>query len=200
MAETYDAIVIGSGLGGLTAGALYAQEGKRVLVLERHSALGGAASTFRRGKLLVEAGLHEIDGLDDEDSKLWTLDRLGVRQGVEFLEVPEVFAARHPGWDGDFVMPHGQQRVIAASIESFPRHADAIREYFGTLFKLRSKITGLTRTKSPLAFLLRNAFGLLVPFRYWPIIRHDRTTLGGFMADLFGTVLKPRGVARDRQP
>jgi phytoene dehydrogenase-like protein len=186
MSDSYDAIVIGSGLGGLTAGALYAQEGKRVLVLERHNKFGGAASMFRRGGLLVEAGLHEIDGLDDDDSKLWTLDKLGVRENVEFLEVPDVFLARHPLIGDDFVMPHGRENVIAASIERFPHHEAGIRKYFGTLFELRHKITKLTGTKSKLAFMLANAFGLLVPFRYWPIIRHDRTGLGAFLDECFG--------------
>ena len=35
MSKEYDAIVIGSGLGGLTAGALYARAGHRVLLLEK---------------------------------------------------------------------------------------------------------------------------------------------------------------------
>lgn len=186
MEDKYDAIVIGSGLGGLTAGALYARDGKRVLVLERNTSFGGAASMFRRGALLVEAGLHEIDGLDDDDSKLWTLDKLGVRENVEFLGVPDIFVARHPLIGDDFVMPHGQERVIAASIARFPRHEAAIRKYFATMFDLRHKITKLTGTKSKLAFMLTNLFGLLIPFRFWSIIRHDRTRLGAFLDECFG--------------
>ena len=41
MNDHYDAISIGSGLGGLTAGALAALDGKKVLVLERHDRFGG---------------------------------------------------------------------------------------------------------------------------------------------------------------
>jgi phytoene dehydrogenase-like protein len=186
MSENYDAIVIGSGLGGLTAGALYATDGKRVLVLERHSAFGGAASMFERGGLLIEAGLHEIDGLDPEDSKMWTLDRLGVTGKVDFLTPDILYAVRHPLIGDEFAMPHGQQRVINATIERFPRREAEIRRYLGTLFKLRSQITGLTSTKSRLAFLLHNWLGVLAPFRYWMLFRHDRTTLGGYLDALFG--------------
>jgi phytoene dehydrogenase-like protein len=46
MADRYDAIVIGSGLGGLTAGALYTRAGHRVLLLERNRNFGGAATTY----------------------------------------------------------------------------------------------------------------------------------------------------------
>lgn len=69
MSSEYDAIVIGSGLGGLTAGALVAKEGRKVLLLEQGDTFGGAASLFKRKGFSVEAGLHEIDGLDDCDIK-----------------------------------------------------------------------------------------------------------------------------------
>ena len=43
----YDVIVIGAGLGGLTAGAKLSGEGKKVLVLEQHDRPGGCATTFK---------------------------------------------------------------------------------------------------------------------------------------------------------
>ena len=44
----FDVIIIGAGLGGLTAGAKLAKEGKKVLVLEQHDRPGGCATTFKR--------------------------------------------------------------------------------------------------------------------------------------------------------
>ena len=69
MSRQFDAIVIGSGLGGLTAGALYARAGHRVLVIERNQNFGGAATVYRHGALAIEASLHEIDGLDPRIQK-----------------------------------------------------------------------------------------------------------------------------------
>ena len=60
----YDVIIIGAGLGGLTAGATLAKRGKRVLLIEQHAIPGGCATTFRRKDYIVEVGLHEMDGLD----------------------------------------------------------------------------------------------------------------------------------------
>ena len=44
----FDAIVVGSGIGGLAAAALLGKQGRRVLVLERHYVAGGFTHTFRR--------------------------------------------------------------------------------------------------------------------------------------------------------
>src|SRR5207245_6755256 len=46
--STYDAIIIGSGIGGLFCGNILAKAGLKVLLLEKHYMLGGFCSTFRR--------------------------------------------------------------------------------------------------------------------------------------------------------
>ncbi len=58
--QPYDAIVIGSGLGGLTTAALMAKAGKRVLVLERHYTAGGFTHSFRRRGYEWDVGVHYI--------------------------------------------------------------------------------------------------------------------------------------------
>ena len=61
--NTFDTIIIGGGLGGLTAGATLAKLGKKVLLLEQHYVVGGCATTFKRKDYVMEVGLHEMDGL-----------------------------------------------------------------------------------------------------------------------------------------
>ena len=56
----YDAIVIGSGLGGLTTAALLAKAGQRVLVLERHYTAGGFTHSFSRRGYAWDVGVHYI--------------------------------------------------------------------------------------------------------------------------------------------
>jgi phytoene dehydrogenase-like protein len=55
----FGAVVIGSGLGGLTAAALLAKAGRRVCVIERNHSIGGAASAFKTGSLRIEPSLHQ---------------------------------------------------------------------------------------------------------------------------------------------
>jgi len=87
----HDVIVIGAGLGGLTAGAKLAKEGKKVLLIEQHSIPGGCATTFQRKDLKIEVGLHELDGLDPGDPKLRAFEDLGVLEHVEFVRLPEFY-------------------------------------------------------------------------------------------------------------
>ena len=67
-AGEYDVIVIGSGMGGLTCGALSAKYGSNVLVLESHIKVGGSAHTFSRihkgEKYSFEVGPSIFEGLD----------------------------------------------------------------------------------------------------------------------------------------
>ena len=61
LAEQWDAIVVGSGIGGLSVAAIMAKlAGKRVLVLERHYTAGGFTHTFRRPGYEWDVGVHYI--------------------------------------------------------------------------------------------------------------------------------------------
>ena len=86
MPRRFNAIVIGSGLGGLTAAALCARAGFRVLVLERNDSFGGAATVYRHNGLAIEARCTEIDGLDEDDPKTGLIRSLGLDRDLEFIE------------------------------------------------------------------------------------------------------------------
>jgi carotene isomerase len=64
----WDAIVIGSGIGGLVAGALLARYGKQVIVCESHSIPGGAAHSFTRQGFHFDSGPSFYCGLSDPTS------------------------------------------------------------------------------------------------------------------------------------
>merc|ERR1719211_311044 len=61
--EGLDAIIVGSGIGGLTTGAIMAKAGKRVLVLEQHDQAGGCCHTFIDKGYEFDVGIHYIGQL-----------------------------------------------------------------------------------------------------------------------------------------
>nr|MDA3823225.1 FAD-dependent oxidoreductase [Bacteroidales bacterium] len=127
----YDVIIIGGGLGGLTAGAKLAIEGRHILLLEQHDRPGGCATTFTRKGFTMEVGLHEMDGLHPADGKTKIFNELGVSDGVEFLELPDFF--RFHNGRTDFLMPHDKEEAIAKLKEHFPDQSEGIDTYFERL-------------------------------------------------------------------
>lgn len=74
--EFYDAIVIGSGLGGMTAANILGRAGHRVLLLEQHYKLGGLATWFRRpGGHIFDISLHGFPhGMIKSCRRYWNRD------------------------------------------------------------------------------------------------------------------------------
>jgi len=131
----YDVIVIGAGLGGLTAGAKLAREGKKVLLLEQHDRPGGCATTFRRREFTMEVGLHEMDGLHPRDIKQRIFDDLGITGRVTFLKVPEFYRFLNGRYD--LVIPHDPEQARAILKATFPGETKGIDDYFYHLLNVR---------------------------------------------------------------
>src|ERR1017187_7475696 len=92
LAEQWDAIVIGSGIGGLTAVVLLgAHAGKRVLVLERHYVAGGFTHTFHRPGYRWDVGLHYIGQVQDQRSAVRRAFDHITDGAVRWSAMPEVY-------------------------------------------------------------------------------------------------------------
>ena len=93
--NSFDAVVIGSGLGGLTAGALLAKRGRKVCVVERNHSVGGAASAFRKGALTIEPALHQTaDPRDPTEVKHAILTELGILDEIEWVPVRPFYSLK----------------------------------------------------------------------------------------------------------
>lgn len=77
----YDVIIIWSGLGWLSAGAILSQKGKDVLVLEKHYLFWWYATNFKRKDYEFDVALHQIGWLEKTGFKnllknIWVLSKL----------------------------------------------------------------------------------------------------------------------------
>jgi len=130
--KNYDAVVIGSGLGGLTAAGLLARKGYSVLVLERNFSLGGAASVYKVGGLIVESSLHQTsDPRHPRDVKHAILAELGVLDEIAWVPTGNLYVARGGPLDEPFALPTGFAAAHDALAARFPDKAHAIKKFLG---------------------------------------------------------------------
>ncbi|MAE94250.1 MAG: phytoene dehydrogenase [Deltaproteobacteria bacterium] len=128
--EQWDAIVIGSGLGGLSTAAYLCASGKRTLVLEAHYVAGGNSQVFRRNhegrEYEFDVGIHYIGECGRDGMITAVLNGLGLGERVVFrpldsdgystLHFPEV----------EFRVPFGWDRYRARLHETFPGEREAL--------------------------------------------------------------------------
>jgi all-trans-retinol 13,14-reductase len=138
----WDAVVIGSGLGGLTVAALLAKHaGKKVLVLERHYAAGGYTHTFHRPEYEWDVGVHYIGQTHDSKFPLRrAFDHL-TEGRLEWRRMPDVYDRIVMG--GRFYeFPSGRERFRARMKEYFPAESRAIDAYLKAV-EASTKSSGL---------------------------------------------------------
>ena len=134
----HDIIIIGAGLGGLTAGAKLAKEGKKVLLLEQHDRPGGCATTFQRKDFTLEVGLHEMDGPHAKDLKVKIFRDLGLTEKVTLLGLPEFY--RFVNLRQDVVVPHNPEEAERRLAELFPDEKQGLKTYFHYVLNSRKII------------------------------------------------------------
>ncbi len=130
----WDAIIIGSGLGGMSAAAGLAKGGKKVLLLEQHSAPGGYATSFRRKKFTFEVSLHKTHGLEQGQLLHKFLTDLGVMQKITPIPVDSTMVVKTP-W-GELSMGADYLEQLKAL---FPKEARAIDELDRLIDRLRKE-------------------------------------------------------------
>src|SRR3972149_4372742 len=129
--EQFDAIVIGSGIGGVVCGDMLAQGGMKVLLLERHFTLGGFCSTFRRKGFIFDAATHFYPLLGNPTTLTGKiLHDLGIP--TEWIKMDPVDRFHLPGLP-TFAVPADLARYLAQLKAWFPEEAAASDGYFAAL-------------------------------------------------------------------
>jgi len=175
---SYDAIVIGAGLGGLTTGAKLSIKGKKVLVIEQHNIPGGCATTFRRNDFKIEVGLHMIDGLDDDDPKQKIFKELGVFDHINFIRVPEFY--KFVKQEIEITIPDNYKEAINVLTERYPAEKSGIHKFFRIMLALRKEVNKLPRKKWR-KLLFMSFIYVLAPH----IIMYEKKSLGQLLDSLF---------------
>ena len=126
--ESYDAVVVGAGVGGLVTAALLARHGRKVLVLDQHTAPGGNATVFRRTDYEFDVGIHYLGGCHPDGTIPRVLRACGVHD-VEFEEMDPDGYDTLVFPDFEFKIPKRLDRFQQRLCDLFPEETRGIRRY-----------------------------------------------------------------------
>jgi phytoene dehydrogenase-like protein len=133
LANRYDAIVIGSGIGGLTAAALLSELGKRVCVLEQHYTAGGYTHSYERNGYEWDVGVHYIGDVGTE-TRSWRMFDFLSDGKLEWAPMADEYDRFYIG-DEVFNAMAGKQAFRDNLVNRFPQEEHAIDTYMVLLDK-----------------------------------------------------------------
>jgi len=87
--KVYDAVIVGSGMGGLACAYILSKAGKRVVVLEKNHQIGGNLQVFSREKTIFDTGVHYIGGMDKGQNMYKLFKYFGIIEGLKLIRMDE---------------------------------------------------------------------------------------------------------------
>jgi len=133
--DDLDAIIIGSGIGGMTTAAIMAKAGKRVVVLEQHDQAGGCCHSFIDKGYEWDVGIHYIGEMGSQTLNKTLLDQIGQGQ-VEWAPLEDDFDVVQIGYDEktrQYPVATGMEPWKALLNKQFPDEGEAINKFFHLL-------------------------------------------------------------------
>lgn len=145
--QDWDAIVIGSGMGAMTAGAALSKLGHKVLILEQYQTLGGLTHSFSREGFSWDAGIHYLGCVAPDDRERAMIDWL-CHTPMAFEPMGAVYDNLHLGDAPPLVLSRPFEAQERDLKDRFPDEADAIEAWITAFQEARNVMYTLSSTRA----------------------------------------------------
>jgi phytoene desaturase len=175
MIKKYDAIVIGSGMGGLTTAAILAKKGLKTLLFEKEKQVGGYVVSFKRDGFTFDATGAFVGGCQEGGEFYQVLKEIGAHEEIEFIPIHHIQNI-YPGFE---VHLHqgGFQSYMEALWSLFPEEEKGLNAYLS----LVKKIGGEVKSYPEKTWIKKIFF----PFYFQNLVRFHKTTHKAILDRLF---------------
>lgn len=161
-------IIIGGGIGGLTAAALLANRGRRVLLLEREERTGGYVTSFERDGFCFDATGAFVGGCEEGEEFYEVLVEAGALPYLTFLRI-EGARNIYPGFSLDLPLSGGFRGYMEWAKRLFPTEEKGLEAYLTLISRIGSEIALLAAARWWQV--------LLFPIFFHHLIRYEKATL-----------------------
>jgi all-trans-retinol 13,14-reductase len=143
----WDVIVIGSGMGGLSAASALSRIGHRVLVLEQYQTLGGLTHSFSRNGFGWDVGIHYLSGFAPGEPERKILDWV-CDTPIELVPLGAIYDVLHIGDAAPLPLSRPYEAQALDLKERFPNESSEIDAWFDAVHKGRQAAISVLQSRA----------------------------------------------------
>ncbi len=171
----YDVIVIGAGMGGLTAATLLARKGLKTLLLEKEKQVGGYVVSFKRDGFTFDATGAFVGGCQEGGEFYRILKEMGAHEEIEFIPIDHIRNI-YPGFEVH-LHPDGFHSYPEALFNLFPKEEKGLKTYLTLVKRIGEEI----KSYSEITMIQKIFF----PFYFRNLVRFHRSSHQTILDNLF---------------
>jgi len=173
--KRYDAIVIGSGIGGLTAASLLAKRGLKTLLLEKEKQVGGYVVSFKRNGFTFDATGAFVGGCQEGGEFYQILKEIGAHEEVQFIPIHHIRNI-YPGFE-IHLRQGGFDAYSEALFNLFPEEEKGLKTYLSLVQRVGEEV----KSYSEITLIKK----ILFPFYFRNLTRFHKSTHKTILDNLF---------------
>jgi len=175
MVKTYDAVVIGSGMGGLTAASLLAKKGLKIVLIEKEKQVGGYVVSFKRDGFTFDATGAFVGGCQVGGEFYQILEELGAHEEIEFIPIQHIQNI-YPGFEVP-LRKGGFLSYMEALLALFPEEEKGLKAYLSLVKQIGEEV----RSYSEMTWVKKVFF----PYYFRHLIRFHKSSHQSILDNLF---------------